>query len=443
MKGVVIAGTGSGVGKTSVTTGILSRLSKKYKVQAFKAGPDFIDPMYHTLASGRQSRNLDSYMMDEDTIRNLVGCASAGADICIVEGVRGLYEGFSADSDIGSTARIAKILDFPIILTVDVRSLNRSAAAIINGFCDFDPEVNIKGLILNNISGKQHEDKIDEVMKKFCEPEVIGKISRSSKSPAKRRHMGLVTPNSDNKGDLSQFEAMTDGVDLDRLMDIAESSDCDLSWEDPYVRRDSGLSAAVPLDDSFCFYYRENIECLEASGVEMKYFAPTKGELLPDADIYYLGGGYPELYAEELSSNIDFMEGLKNASDEGRPILGECGGMLTMCDSLKDKTGSVYQMSGIFDAEAEMTNKRHGPTYVSAVPTAMNPFFDSRIRAHEYHYSTVRLKGNSDFGYDLERGAGITGDKDGIVTGSSMGTFMHQHALSCRDWASGIISACR
>ncbi len=443
MKGIIISGTGSGVGKTSITTGILSRLSKRYKVQAFKAGPDFIDPMYHTLASGRQSRNLDSYMMDENTIRNLVGYASEGADLCIIEGVRGLYEGFSADSDIGSTARLAKILDFPVVLTVDVRSLNRSAAAIINGFCDFDPEVDIKGVILNNISGKQHEDKIDDVMERFCEPEVIGKIKRLPKGPAKRRHMGLVTPDSNNKGDLLQFEEMTEGVDLDRLMNIAESSDHDLSWEDPYVRRDSELSAAVPLDDSFCFYYKENIECLEASGVKMRYFAPTKGELLPDADIYYLGGGYPELHAAELSSNIDFMEGLRNSSEEGRPILGECGGMLAMCDSLKDKSGSVHKMSGIFDADAEMTNKRHGPTYVSAVPTVGNPFFNSRIRAHEYHYSTVKVKDNAEFGYDLERGAGITGGKDGVLARSSMGTFMHQHALSCSDWASGLISACR
>ncbi len=442
MKGVVIAGTRSGVGKTSITTGLISILSKKYKVQAFKAGPDFIDPMYHTLASGRRSRNLDSYMMDEDTIRNIVGYASKDADLCIVEGVRGLYEGFSADSDIGSTARIAKILGFPVILTVDVRSLNRSAAAIVNGFSDFDPEVNIKGLILNNISGKQHEDKIDDVMSRYCKQQVVGKIGRLSKSPTKERHLGLVTPNSKKKPDLSPLEKMAEGVDLDVLMNIAESSETDLPNEIPYVKRNTGLRAAVAMDDSFCFYYKENIECLEASGIKVQEFAPTDGESLPDADIYYLGGGYPELHAKKLSSNIDFMEGLKNASEEGKPILGECGGLLAMCNSLKDSHGAKYKMSGIFDAEAEMTGVRHGPTYVSAVPTNSNPLFTSKIRAHEYHYSEVYPK-NGSFGYELDRGAGITGAKDGLVHRSSLGTYMHQHALSTSDWASGFVSRCK
>ena len=442
MKGIVIAGTRSGVGKTSITTGLLARLSKKYKVQAFKAGPDFIDPMYHTLASGRRSRNLDSYMMDEDTIRNIVGYASKDADLCIIEGVRGLYEGFSADSDIGSTARIAKILGFPVILTVDVRSLNRSAAAIVNGFSDFDPEVNIKGLILNNISGKQHEDKIDDVMSRYCKQEVVGKIGRLSKSPTKERHLGLVTPNSKNKPDLSPLEKMTENVDLDVLMNIAESSHVDLPEEIPYVKRNTGLCAAVAMDDSFCFYYKENLECLEASGIKVQEFAPTDGEPLPDADIYYLGGGYPELHAEKLSSNKDFMEGLKNASEEGKPILGECGGLLAMCNNLKDFHGATHKMSGIFDAEAEMTEVRHGPTYVSASSTDINPLFNSKIRAHEYHYSEVYVKDEVSFGYELDRGAGITGAKDGLVYKSSLGTYMHQHALSTSDWASGFISRC-
>ncbi len=443
MKGIVIAGTRSGVGKTSITTGLLTRLSKKYKVQAFKAGPDFIDPMYHTLASGRRSRNLDSYMMDEDTIRNIVGYASKDADLCIVEGVRGLYEGFSADSDIGSTARIAKILGFPVILTVDVRSLNRSAAAIVNGFSDFDPEVNIKGLILNNISGKQHEDKIDDVMSRYCKQDVVGKIGRLSKSPTEERHLGLVTPNCKNKPDLSLLEKMTENVDLDLLMNIAESSDVDLPDEIPYVKRNTGLRAAVAMDDSFCFYYKENLECLEASGIKVQEFAPTDGESLPDADIYYLGGGYPELHAEKLSSNKDFMEGIKNASDEGKPILGECGGLLAMCNNLKDSEGNKHKMSGIFDAEAEMTGVRHGPTYVSAISTDNNPLFNSKIRAHEYHYSEVYAKNGESFGYNLDRGAGITRAKDGLVYRSSLGTYMHQHALSTEDWASGFISRCK
>ena len=164
MKGFVISGTGSGVGKTSVTTGIMSALSKRYKVQAFKAGPDFIDPMYHTAATGRPSRNLDSFMLTDERIRNVVGYASRDADLCVVEGVRGLYEGFSGDSDVGSTAHIAKLLGLPVVLVIDAGSLTRSAAAIINGFKSFDPEVKIAGVILNKVSGSQHSGKLDVAM---------------------------------------------------------------------------------------------------------------------------------------------------------------------------------------------------------------------------------------------------------------------------------------
>ncbi len=375
MKGVVIAGTGSGVGKTSITTGILSRLSKQYKVQSFKAGPDFIDPMYHTLASGRTCRNIDSFMMGDDIIRNIVGYASKDADLCIVEGVRGLYEGFSADSDIGSTARLAKVLGFPVLLTVDVRSLNRSAAAIVNGFAAFDPELDIKGVILNNISGRQHEDKLEEAIGRYCRQEIVGKVRKMPERPTKERYLGLITPNTKDMPDIAPLAEMAEGVDLDRLMQVAESSDSELPQECPYVRRDSGLTAAVPMDDSFCFYYRENIECLEASGVRVKTFSPTDGEPLPDADIYYIGGGYPELHAEEISSNSDFLEGIKNVSEEGRPVLGECGGLLTMCRSLKDAGGRRFGMAGIFDAGAEMTGVRHGPAYVMAKATRENPLF--------------------------------------------------------------------
>ena len=442
MKGVVIAGTGSGVGKTSITTGLIARLSKKYKVQAFKAGPDFIDPMYHSAASGRRAGNLDSHLMSDDAIRKSVGYAAADADICIVEGVRGLYESFSPESDEGSTARLAKILGFPVILTVDVRSLNNSAAAIVNGFRAFDPEVRIEGLILNNISGKQHEDKIDGAMKRYCKPEVVGKVKRLSERPTKERYLGLVTPSPGRKPDFGPLEDMTSDVDIDKLMEIAskaEPLDCP---GNPYVKRNTGLKAAVPLDDSFCFYYRENIDCLEASGISVEYFSPTEGDMLPDADMYFLGGGYPELHADRISENGDFLQGLKNASEEGKPVLGECGGMLTMCQSIKNADGRVFDMAKIFDAEAEMSGIRRGPTYVSAVPTENNPFFSSPVRAHEYHHTEVKVGSRNKFGYRLERGYGILSGSDGLVSKQSLGTYMHQHALSSDDWAGGFVKAC-
>ena len=442
MKGFVIAGTGSGVGKTSITTGILSRLSKTYKVQAFKAGPDFIDPMYHTAATGRPSRNLDSFMMSDDTIRNSVGYASKGADLCVVEGVRGLYEGFQGDGDIGSTANLAKILGLPVVLVVDAGSLTRSAAAIINGFRAFDPDVNIAGVIFNKVSGGQHSDKLDTAMNTYCHGlKIIGKVRKDPENVLKQRYLGLNTLHTFGTGEIEPLERLTDPIDLNVLMDVAESSSADLPSDAPYIQRNSGMTAAVPVDDAFCFYYRENLECLEASGIKIHAFRPSDGDDLPDCDMAYLGGGYPELYADALSENKSFLEGLRNMSEEGRPILGECGGLMTMCSGMKLKDGRTLPMSGIFDADADMVGKRHGPTYMLTESSPDNPLFSGLVRGHEYHYSEVVPGICARYGFDVKRGLGIANGKDGIFEKNSVGTYMHQHSLSSKDWAKGFCDA--
>ena len=438
MKGFIIAGTGSGVGKTSITTGILSRLSRQYKVQAFKVGPDFIDPMYHSAATGRPSRNLDSFLLDDDRIRNLVGYSSQGADLCVIEGVRGLYEGLKGDSDIGSTAYIAKLLDLPVVLVVDSGSLTRSTAAIVNGFRSFDKDVRIAGVILNKVSGSQHSDKLDVAMAEYCpEVKVVGKIRKDTENSLGQRHLGLDTVLDEDRQGLESLERLTDPVNLDSLLDIAESTDPVYPTESPYVRRDLGARIAVPFDDAYCFYYRENLECLEASGFEIERFSPVNGDSLPDADAVYLGGGYPELHAEAISANRDFLDGVRNLSEEKKPVLGECGGLMSMCTGMVDKEGRRHEMIGIFGGDSVFVNKRHGPTYVIAEATEDNPLFSGTVRAHEYHYSEVVPSADMRFGFDVKRGQGITGMKDGLVRGNSLGTYMHQHALSADDWARG------
>lgn len=442
MKGFVISGAGSGVGKTSVTTGILSLLSKRYKVQAFKAGPDFIDPMYHTAATGRRSRNLDSFMLSDEMIRNVAGYASKDADLCVVEGVRGLYEGFQGDGDIGSTAYIAKLLDLPVVLVLDAGSLTRSIAAIVNGFRAFDPDVKIAGVILNKVSGSQHSEKLDVAMSTYCrDVKVVGKVRKDPQNVLGERYLGLHTLHSFEKGEIEPLERLVDPLDFDVLMDIAEETDTNLPTGSPYVKRDAGMTAAVPMDDAYSFYYADNLDCLEASGMKVRTFRPTDGEHLPEADMVYLGGGYPELYADRISQNHDFLEGVKNMSQEGRPVYGECGGLMTMCSSLKDKNGVTYPMAGIFDARAEMVGVRHGPTYVLADANDSNPLFSGPVRGHEYHYSEVICPSDSVFGFDVRRGLGISGKKDGIVKGNSVGAYMHQHALSSDDWAKGFVDA--
>ena len=390
MRGFVIAGTGSGVGKTSISTGIMSLLSKRYKVQPFKVGPDFIDPMYHTAATGRPSRNLDSFLMDDDTLRNVVGYASKDADLCVIEGVRGLYEGFRGDSDEGSTAYIAKLLDLPVVLVVNAGSLNRSTAAIVNGFKAFDPDVKIAGVILNKVSGKQHSDKLDVTMSAYCnDVEVVGKIPKDDKNTIGQRHLGLHTIVDADRSGVSALERLAEPLDLDALMRIAESADPDLPTSSPYTEGKADASIAIPYDDAYCFYYRENIDCLEAAGFNIKRFSPVKGDNVPDADAMYLGGGYPELYADDISANGDFLECMRQMSLDDKPILGECGGMMTMCSAIVTSDGVRHTMSGIFGCDSVFVNKRHGPTYVIADALPDNPLFKGRVRAHEYHTSTT------------------------------------------------------
>ncbi len=230
-------------------------------------------------------------------------------------------------------------------------------------------------------------------------------------------------------------------MDFDVLMDIVENSESDLPTRSPYVQRDTGIKVAIPMDDSYCFYYRENIECLEASGMKIETFRPTEGDALPNADVYYLGGGYPELYAGRLSSNRDYLEGLKTASDDRKVILGECGGLMTMCKNIIDIERRSFPMAGIFDACADMTNIRHGPTYVVANATDANPLFRGTVKGHEYHYSDVFVQKDACFGYEIMRGKGIIDKRDGLFSGNSLGSYMHQHALSTDDWARGIVKA--
>jgi len=438
LKGFVIAGTGSGVGKTSITTGIMSLLSKRYKVQGFKVGPDFIDPMYHSAATGRPSRNLDSFLLDDNKIRNLVGFASEDADVCVVEGVRGLYEGFTGDSDIGSTAYLAKLLDLPVVLVVDSGSLTRSTAAIINGFKSFDPDVKIAGVILNKVSGSQHSEKLDVTMSTYCKDvKVVGKIKKDRENTLGQRHLGLNTIVDEEHSGVSTLERLVDSMDLDMLMGIAESTDPDLPKDSPYVKRDADADIAVPYDDAYCFYYRENLECLEASGFRIRKFSPVAGERLPEADAVYLGGGYPELHADDISMNRDFLDGVRNMAQDGKPVLGECGGLMSLCSGMVDKEGIRHDMIGVFGCDSVFVNKRHGPTYVMADATPENPLFTGSIRAHEYHYSEVTATGSEAFGFDVKRGQGIIDKKDGLVYKNAVGTYMHQHALSTDDWALG------
>lgn len=443
MRRLVIAGTASGVGKTSIAVGLMALLSRRMKVQGFKVGPDFIDPMYHTLATGRPSRNLDSFLMSPDTIQNAFGWACRDADIAIIEGVRGLYEGLEATRDIGSTADVAKKLGAPVVLVVNARSLTRSAAAQVMGFRDFDPKVRIAGVILNQVRGESHRRKAVTAIEESTGIPVIGAIERGESLP--ERHLGLVTVDdcSSPHHMLSKLEKMVSDVDIDALIEISEQGeDLHFPMHSPFPENEyCGIKVCVPVDSSFCFYYPENLEAIKAAGCRLVYFRPTEGQPLPDADAYYFGGGYPEIHAQEISQNTDFLEGIRAASEEGKLIYGECGGLLVLTSAISCG-GHRYPMAGVFPCESELSDRREGLSYVEAKATAHNFLFDGLVRGHEFHYSRIVSPPSGPYGYHLLRGKGIDGVHDGLIINRTMGTFLHIHALSDVSWGEAWIKAC-
>jgi len=291
---------------------------------------------------------------------------------------------------------------------------------------------------MNNISGKQHEQKIRDAMSRYSDVEILGMIRRDPSRTVGETKKGLVGPENEN---LCKMKEMAEDLDIDRIVDAMYDVP-DMPSAPLFRRRPSqGIRAAVAMDDSFCFHYHDNIECMKCSGIEVVTFKPTEGEPLPPADIYYLGGGYQEAYAERLSLNGDFLEGIKNASEEGKVVLGECGGTAALCEEMI-VSGKRYRMAGIFDAEAEMSGSRHGPSYVTGCGTPANPFFGGiPIRAHEFHYSELRINRPYGLGYELSRGTGISGGKDGLVVKKTLCTMMYQHALSVDDWSGRILLA--
>jgi cobyrinic acid a,c-diamide synthase len=441
---LVIAGAGSGVGKTVIATGLMSRLARTKRVQGYKVGPDFIDPMFHAAATGRPSRNLDSFLLDASTLNNLFGWSSAAADLAVIEGVRGLYDGLTSTGDTGSTAEIAKMLQAPVVLVVNARSLAKSAAAVVLGFKMLDPHVNVAGVILNNVSGDRHRRKAVEAVEALTGTEVVGTVERQ-RERLPERHLGLVTlAERDDAGTLlRQLEEMVADVDLDRLEAIARSApDLDLPTAAPYRVGDGrGITFAVPRDRSFCFYYPENLEALEAAGARIKYFRPTEGDPLPDCDAIYMGGGYPEVHAADLAANGDFLGGVHQLSAEGKLVYGECGGMMAMCRSIR-AYGAEHRMSGIFAADAVLTADRQGLAYVQARGTADNFLCPGRaVRAHEFHYSRLEPLPLGPYGYSVLRGTGIGDGADGVMVRRSIGTYMHQHALSDGTWGPSLVAA--
>jgi cobyrinic acid a,c-diamide synthase len=454
MKAVLITGDRSGSGKTSITLALAALLKKQGVVQTFKVGMDYIDPSYLAAVSGRPCRNLDNFALGDGQIRDIFSFGCRGADIALVEGVRGLYEGAEALDDTGSTAAIAKTLDLPVVLVVSAQSITRSAAAIVKGFQAFDPDVRIAGVILNQVKGGSHTDKATRAIEYYCGVPVIGAIPRIEEMQLAMRHLGLVPYREGaGRGDFDErIRTITDiignYVDLDRLLLLARDipSSHKSSPLDPAPEPDVRIGVAY--DEAFNFYYADLFDVLSSLGASVVQFSPVH-DRLPEANGYIIGGGYPELFVPELEANNRMRESIRDVSKNGTPIYAECGGLMYLTDRmvLKEgwqgrKTELSGAMCGVFPGETRMPARRV-VSYVEGTSAACCPMGAARFRGHEFHYSEVVLDASTQYAYNLSRGIGIKDRLDGAVIKNTLGSYTHLHPVGSRDMFRNFVDGCR
>lgn len=438
---IILAGTGSAVGKTTISTGIMKALSEKYNVQPFKVGPDYIDPSYHTLATGNMSRNLDSFFMSQSQIRDSYNKAMENKDLAIIEGVRGLYEGIDSINDIGSTASVAKALDAPVILIINSRSLVKSAAALVLGFKELDKEVNIAGVILNKVKNKNHYLKTKRSIEEITNVEVIGGIERNDKITIDQRHLGLV-PAVERENSINHInnwsEVIKQSIDLDRLVEIMKEAPKINSNLEPIWNKlnKEKVKIGVAYDEVFNFYYKENIESLEANRAKIEYFSPLKDESIPDVDGIYIGGGYPELFSKELSNNKTMLKDIKDFHLADRPIFAECGGLMYLMNSIHDD-----KMSGIYPYKSILTDRVQALKYTITEVQEDNIISKKGevINGHEFHYSKVLVDNlQNKLAFKITRGKGSYNNQDGFMSRNTLASYVHTHVAAMPDFGGNL-----
>lgn len=442
---IVLAGTGSAVGKTTISTGIMKVLSEELNVQPFKVGPDYVDPSYHSLVTNNPPRNLDSFFMEEDQIRISFNRSMnmAKANIGIIEGVRGLYEGISPTGDVGTTASVAKTLDAPVILIMNSKSLVKSAAAVVLGFKTLDPDVRIEGVILNKVKGKRHYLKAKEAVETLTDTKVIGAIPRNPDLEVKERHLGLVPALEQKKikNNIDKWASVVrEYIDLDKLKEIANNNSkikINKNTKLWNTENKKPSKIGVAFDEIFNFYYTENLESLEENNAKLIYFSPYKDEELPDVDALYIGGGYPEIFSKELEKNESMRLAIKQFHKDDKSIYGECGGLIYLSQSIDG-----FKACDILPYPSRMTDKVQGLSYVIAKSNKDNLISqkDEIFRGHEFHYTKLAIdevnnKIKPEFAIDIQRGRGILDGMDGISLGNTLANYVHLHACSCPNFA--------
>jgi len=451
IKGVVIAGTKSGSGKTTLSLGLMAALVKRGSgVAPFKVGPDFIDPGHHSRITGKTSRNLDGWMLSKDYNLESFEKNTRDSDMAVVEGVMGLYDGYDGKSEAGSTAQMAKWLGLPVLLVVDAKSMARSAAAVIMGFERFDPGLSFAGVVFNNLGSRRHLQYLMDAVKENVAIPCLGGLVNDEKIAIPERHLGLVT-REDHAIEQETIDLLADVIEKSIDLDLLIKNLPDISVSNRLQSlsrgaRDKTVRIAVARDNAFCFYYQDNLELLEGQGAELVFFSPIAGDdLPPDIDGLYLGGGYPELFGDQLAENRKLREGIKAKSNAGMPIYGECGGFMYLCESLFDQDGNRYPMAGCFPFTTRMFPRLKALGYREITLTKRTVIGDPGmiLRGHEFHYSELTTNTpDVQNAYRISDRSGLDKPPDGYLTKRTLGSYNHLHFGSQPEAAKYFVDNC-
>lgn len=455
---LLIAGTHSGAGKTTVALALMAAFhARGYAVQPFKIGPDFIDPGHHRMACGRDSRNLDGWMLNQVKNKATFINAAQEADLSIIEGMMGLFDGSSAVNDRGSAAELARLLHIPILLVVDAGAMARSVAAMVHGYATFDATLSISGVLFNRVNSHGHHQLLKAAVEHETPVKAVGYFPSEPQFGIADRYLGLQTALEEKNPRFYQQlgEAVSKTVDLNLIQQLARSAP-DLTKQEQTIQiavdqpqsqpqPRPAVKIGVAHDAAFCFYYRDNLDLLVAEGAKLITFSPINDRVLPDVDLLYLGGGYPELHASRLAQNKVMRQAIKHFAEQEKPIYAECGGLMYLAETLQDFDGTVYAMAGVIPGKTTLKKAQLTLGYreLALTHACMLGEPGTTIRGHEFHYSRFQTDSALNYSGRISDAQEQHCGDDGITTGNVLALYTHLHFLSEPTVARNLIKAAR
>jgi len=443
-------------GKTVLSIGICAALEKQgLHIQAFKKGPDYIDPMWLTQATQRNCYNLDFWTQTNTEIKSMFASHTQKASLSIIEGNKGLHDGLAADGS-NSNAALAKLLHAPVILILDTRGTIRGVAPLLLGYQQFDPAVNIAGVILNFVGGDRHAAKLRSVIERYTDIPILGMVQRNAKLELVERYLGLMPSNEDNYAqqkisDIADIVAQQ--VDLEKIVKIANTATVpnpEADINNTSNAKQYSLKIAYACDEAFGFYYADDLDTFRQHGVQLIPFDSINDDKLPDADALFIGGGFPEKRMAELAANATMKQSIANAVNNGLPSYVECGGLMYLSDSIQYENQKC-KMVGVIQADCEMFDKPIGRGYTMLENSAQHPWYRQKqndatsqnagqdIAGHEFHYSKLMHVQKAEYAYQVKRGFGINGETDGLIHKNLVACYAHQRNTQQNQWISSFL----